>query len=239
MWSFSSDSIFFIVFMVSIIIFSLFFPLFSSTLQIKKKREFMTDNNYEIKEIPDFLTSEECDLIMKLSSDKLETSRVYSSDADLVSDVRKSEQCWLKDDVDDLIKKISLRIAEITETEMKDQEEFQVVKYPPGGYYRAHYDACDWRKEDCSRFEGDRGTRFITFIIYLNDNFEGGETYFPNIDKKVSPKKGKAAIFYDTGEDGVVLDKSLHGGLDVANGEKWICNKWIRRKVEKSDIESQ
>lgn len=226
----SVDAWFFIILMILVIIFSLVYPLLTNNKIIKKKKEFMTDDTYEIKEIDNFLTPEECDYIMNISKDKLVTSRVYSEDADLVSDVRDSEQCWLKDD-DEFMKKLSERIAEITDTKIEDQEEFQVVRYKEGGYYRAHYDACDWRKENCSRFEGDRGTRFITFIMYLNDDFEGGETHFPMIDKKLVPKKGKAAIFYNTGEDGKVLDKALHGGLDVKNGTKWICNKWIRRKL--------
>jgi hypothetical protein len=39
---------------------------------------------------------------------------------------------------------------------------------------------------------------------------------------------GKAAIFYNVDDDGEILPKSLHGGLDVIGGEEWIANKWIR-----------
>ena len=226
------DSTLTIIFLLCVILFSLSFSLISSfsTKPIKKKREFMTDNNYEIQEIDNFLSPQECELITQLSGDKLFKSRVYSETADVESDVRDSEQCWLKDDAHELIRQISQRVADITETNIEDQEELQVVKYNPGGYYRPHYDACDYRRENCDRFNGDKGPRFITFIIYLNDDFEGGETHFPNINKSIVPKKGKAAIFYDTDENGEVLDKALHGGLDVSNGTKWICNKWIRRK---------
>jgi len=222
------------IFLTCIILLSLAFPLLSSffsTKNVKKTKEFMTDNNYEIQEIDNFLTYQECDFIMQFSGDKLFKSRVYSATADVESNVRDSEQCWLKNDANELFQKISDRVASITETNIADQEELQVVKYKPGGYYRPHYDACDSRRENCDRFNGDKGPRFITFIIYLNDDFVGGETHFPNINKSVVPKKGKAAIFYDTDENGQVLDKALHGGMDVSNGDKWICNKWIRRKT--------
>jgi prolyl 4-hydroxylase len=230
----ANEFILIILFFSIVLLFSLFFPTFFSN-SASKKREFMTDNTYQIQEIPNFLTNEECDLISQISHDKLFKSRVYSSTTDIESDVRDSEQCWLKNDAHELIHKISLRVSEITGTDVSDQEELQVVKYNPGGYYRPHYDACDSRKENCDRFNGDKGVRFITFIIYLNDDFEGGETYFPNIDQKVKPQKGKAAIFYNTGEDGIVLEKALHGGLDVVNGTKWICNKWIRRKINNQE----
>ena len=222
-----------VIFLCLVLLFSLFFSIVFPNM-INKKKEFMTDNTYKIQEIPNFLTNEECDLISQISQDKLFKSKVYSSTEDVESDVRDSEQCWLKDDAHELINKISQKVAKITNTELSDQEELQVVRYKPGGYYRPHYDACDSRRENCDRFNGDKGPRFITFIMYLNDDFDGGETYFPNIDQKVKPQKGKAAMFYNTGEDGAVLEKALHGGLDVSNGDKWICNKWIRRKPTNS-----
>jgi len=190
----------------------------------------MTNDNYEIKEIDDFLTPQECELITQLSSDKLFKSRVYSATADVESNVRDSEQCWLKNDAHELIRKISERVAAITETKIEDQEELQVVKYKPGGYYRPHYDACDWRKENCDRFNGDKGPRFITFIIYLNDDFECGETEFVNLQKKFQPIERASILFYS-------LDKkreqchpySLHQGNPVILGNKYIVNIWMRQ----------
>ena len=75
------------------------------------------------------------------------------------------------------------------------------------------------------------GPRYITFIIYLNDDFKNGETFFPNINKKIIPKTGKAAIFYNVDDKGLILQKSLHTRLDVKNGEKWIANKWIHASL--------
>lgn len=37
--------------------------------------------------------------------------------------------------------------------------------------------------------------RFLGMIIYLNDDFNGGETYFPLFDTKVTPKQGSIFIF--------------------------------------------
>jgi prolyl 4-hydroxylase len=197
--------------------------------QQKISGDFTIDNDYYIKELPDFLSYEECDKICKISQKKLAPSKVYSSDTDIENNtVRISDQCWLNDLDDPTIKSISERIALITKTDIKSQEELQVVKYKTGGFYKPHFDACNKATDDCSRLNKGLGPRYITFIIYLNDNFEGGETYFPNIDKYVVPKKGKAAIFYNVDKEGEVLPKSLHGGLDVKNGEKWIANKWIR-----------
>ena len=190
---------------------------------------FTRDGDYSVQEIPDFLTSEECDRVIGLAGPNLFTSKVYTSDSDLEDkNVRISDQCWIKDSDDEFIAHLSRRISEITGTDIKSQEELQVVRYKPGGFYKPHFDACNKETDDCTRLNNGLGPRFITFIIYLNDGFDGGETFFPQINTKVVPKRGKAVVFYNVDDEGEILPKSLHGGLDVKNGEKWMCNKWIR-----------
>jgi prolyl 4-hydroxylase len=190
---------------------------------------FTTDGPYYIKEIPNFLSKEECRKIQEISNGRLDKSRVYTSNSDIEDKtVRISEQCWLKDLDDPILATISQRVAKLTRTDLKSQEEFQVVKYDEGGFYKPHYDACNKETDDCVRLNKGLGPRYITVIMYLNDDFEGGETHFPNIQQSVKPEMGKAAIFYNVDNHGEILPKSLHGGLDVRNGNKWIANKWIR-----------
>ena len=216
---------YFILFLCFVIIITLIVSIFFNN----SFGNFKIDGDYYIKEIPDFLTANECDQICEISRNKLTPSKVYTSNDDQENNtVRISDQCWLKDLDDTIIKRISERVAKLTQTDIKSQEELQVVKYSEGGFYRPHFDACNKETDDCSRLNKGLGPRYITFIIYLNDDFEGGETFFPRIDKYVVPKKGKAAIFYNLDNEGEILPKSLHGGVDVKNGEKWIANKWIR-----------
>jgi prolyl 4-hydroxylase len=136
--------------------------------QQKISGDFTIDNDYYIKELPDFLSYEECDKICKISQKKLAPSKVYSSDTDIENNtVRISDQCWLNDLDDPTIKSISERIALITKTDIKSQEELQVVKYKTGGFYKPHFDACNKATDDCSRLNKGLGPRYITFIIYL------------------------------------------------------------------------
>ena len=187
------------------------------------------DDDYVVEEIHNFLTKVECDTIIRISSDKLFESEVFKKEGDSQdTTVRISKQCWLKDDDDLIIQNISQRIAARTNTRLNLQEQLQVVKYDPNGFYKPHFDACDSVSQDfCERMDRGMGPRYITFIMYLNDEFEGGETFFPNINKKIIPEMGKAAIFYSVNKDCMLLQKSLHGGLPVQNGQKWIANKWI------------
>jgi len=199
-----------------------------NNIDISKTRNLYTEmNDYSIQEIPNFLNSEECDKIIELSNGKLFPSKVYTNDKDLYeTDTRNSHQCWLNDN-DTFIKNISDKIKKYTNTPNNYQEELQVVNYQPGGFFKSHYDACEGDEKFCKRMNGEHGPRLLTVLIYLNDNFTGGETVFPLINKTVKPKKGKAVIFKNIDNNGIIIKQALHGGEPVISGEKWIANKWI------------
>ena len=191
--------------------------------------------SYSIEEIDDFLTAEECDKLIQLASVRLEPSRVYTDKEDLNDTTnRKSTQAWLNSTHDPLITKISEKVAQLSGYPIENQEDLQVVKYESGGFFKTHYDACEGTKSFCERMNGDAGPRLLTYIVYLNDDYEDGETAFPYLKKKVIPKKGKCAIFRSTDEEsGKLIRQSLHGGEPVKNGQKWICNKWVRENKYK------
>jgi prolyl 4-hydroxylase len=105
-----------------------------------------------------------------------------------------------------------------------------VVSYRPGGRYLPHYDACKQADDDddtCARMNESLGPRRLTVLLYLNEDFAGGETVFPKLGVKVRPLTGLAILFSDTDAHGNTLEASLHGGEQVTRGEKWVCNKWV------------
>jgi prolyl 4-hydroxylase len=188
---------------------------------------YVDKDDYDIIEIQNFLTNEECDKIIELSKGNMFSSKVYSQNEDLYDNkTRISQQCWLNDN-DSFIKDISDKVKSYTNTHNNYLEELQVVNYQPGGFFTPHYDACVGNNSYCERMN-DKGPRYLTDLFYLNDNFEGGETIFPKINKLVKPEKGKAIIFQNVDNNGVIITQALHGGEPVKNGEKWIANKWIK-----------
>ncbi|KAG7029070.1 Prolyl 4-hydroxylase 1 [Cucurbita argyrosperma subsp. argyrosperma] len=87
------------------------------------------------------------------------------------------------------------------------------------------------------------GQRIATMLMYLTDNVEGGETYFPKAGSgmcscggktvpglSVKPVKGDAVLFWSMGLDGQSDPNSIHGGCEVLGGEKWSATKWMRQK---------
>ena len=187
---------------------------------------------YFVHELPDFLTSEECDTIRAIATKQgMHKSEIYGATSDSVDNSsRLSYTAWLTTSKHALIGKISTFAAELTGYPENHQEDLQVLQYPEGGFFKPHYDCCDGGPDECKRMNAQGGPRRQTIIIYLNDDFQGGETFFPNINVTIVPQKGKAVVFWSTDSDNNVIRESFHGGNPVKGGEKWICNKWVHPK---------
>ena len=71
--------------------------------------------------------------------------------------------------------------------------------------------------------------RIYTFILALNDGYDGGETEFPNLNKSYKLKAGDALFFDTLNNYDFLTSKSLHGGKTENHGNKWICNLWVRK----------
>jgi prolyl 4-hydroxylase len=146
--------------------------------------------------------------------------------------VRKSKTAWMERD-EPVIRDIIQRACLLCNKSLENAEKMQVVKYDPNGYYNAHYDAsCDDLPESIE-FEKNGGQRLATILIYLNDDFEGGATQFPNLKQDYKAPVDGALFFYSlqTPESGNQCHPlSLHAGMPVTSGQKYICNIWIREK---------
>jgi prolyl 4-hydroxylase len=163
-------------------------------------------------------TSEECDTIIKKAETRLEPS-IMDTDGHTDKTVRDSETAWIGPDENGVAKKMIKKCVSYTDRKPVNSEQLQVLKYKEGGFYKPHQDA--WTDEP--------NPRTVTAIIALNDDYEGGETEFPNLGKKFKLNKGDVLLFNNFTDWGYQTPKSLHGGRPVKSGVKWICNLWIHR----------
>ena len=192
--------------------------------------------DYEVWEIYDILTPEECKKMQEIAEKKGMTSSEiisYGSATDRATDntMRKSVQAWLPDNTDTLTMSLAKYTEKITKLPRKNQEMIQVVKYDPGGQFISHYDTCDHSDTSyCDRVNHWAGHRRATLLIYLNDDFEGGETEFVKMGLKIKPEAGKGILFWTTKEEDKILEKSMHRGHPVLSGNKWIATKWTHPK---------
>ena len=198
---------------ILIFLFSYYHYLFYYTFHI----------NYNVLEIDNVLSREECNEMINITiKNGLENSTVWNSDDSKTIDYshRISEQTWLTND-NPLIHKICMLSEKYTGIPMIKQELVQVVKYDVGGIFNDHYDA--WAFGEINRSTGQRK---CTFMIFLNDDYEGGTTEFPYINKKIVPKIGKAIVFENTDSNENIIFQSIHRGNVVTRGTKWICTIW-------------
>lgn len=205
------------------------YNIWTTTLNIKVANNYNKINDFKVFEIEHFLSDIECDLIIKLAKKKgLVDSTIINDSGDKVIDTytRKSQQCWLTDNENDIIQAISKRVSDITNIPIEHQEDLQIVSYEPECYYKPHFDA-SYHPRVIPVMNLGSGPRIYTFIIYLNE-CEGGETEFPKLGVKIKPQKGKAILFQNIDENLDLIPESMHGGCPVISGRKWIANKWIR-----------
>jgi prolyl 4-hydroxylase len=97
-------------------------------------------------------------------------------------------------------------------------ESADILYYQKGHYMTPHHDwPYDPRKID---YYQKAGTRDAVALIYLNDNFKGGETYFPHLDITITPKKGRLSIWHHAQD--LDLDWLLiHESKEIIEGEKF------------------
>ena len=168
--------------------------------------------------ITDFISQDERQYIMEKAEKRLKTSTV--SDARTVDkETRHSETAWLEL-TDPVVRRVAQRCVSLTDRPLCNCESLQVLRYKEGGKYKPHQDTfCDM--ED--------NKRMYTVILALNDEYEGGETEFPNLGKEYKMNAGDALFFHTLDNYELMTSKALHGGKPVKSGEKWICNLWVHK----------
>lgn len=115
---------------------------------------------------------------------------------------------------------INRRLAAVSGTRAEQGEPLQVLRYHPGQEYRPHFDAVP----------GLENQRHLTALIYLNDDYEGGETLFTKVGLSVKGRRGDAILFRNSDAAGAQCDDTMHAGLPVTKGVKLLASRWIRQR---------
>ena len=167
--------------------------------------------------IENFLSEKECIHIKQEAKSKLQASTV-DKDRRVDEQIRKSETAWLSTE-DPIVRRVVERCVSRTDRPIENCEQLQVLRYKEGGHYNPHQDV----------FYQDKNKRLYTFIIALNDEYEGGETAFPYLNEKYKLNAGDALFFHTLDNYGLDTTDALHGGQPVKSGEKWVCNLWVHK----------
>ncbi|KAK5793640.1 hypothetical protein PVK06_034792 [Gossypium arboreum] len=189
-----------------------------------------------------FLSNEECDYLRAIARPRLQVSTVVDvkTGKGIKSNVRTSSGMFLSptEKKYPMIQAIEKRISVFSQIPAENGELIQVLRYEKDQFYKPHH---DYFSDTFNLKRG--GQRIATILMYLSDDVEGGETYFPMAGTgdcscggktvkgmSVKPIKGDAVLFWSMGLDGQSDPNSIHGGCEVLSGEKWSATKWMRQK---------
>lgn len=169
-----------------------------------------------------------CEYVIAHSATRLGPSLVYDPTAGrMIRDpLRTSATASLSPiDLDLALIAVNRLMAAAARLPEENGEFLSVLHYAPGQQYRPHFD-CIPSGPDFDR----SGQRALTALLFLNDDYSGGETHFTESDMKIRGKQGDILIFSNLGTDGDIDRAARHAGLPVASGVKWLASKWFRTK---------
>ncbi|MEE4153759.1 MAG: 2OG-Fe(II) oxygenase [Erythrobacter sp.] len=109
-------------------------------------------------------------------------------------------------------------------------EPVQGQRYDVGQEFKAHTDYFTEGTADFEKYCSVAGQRTWTFMIYLNEVEAGGATRFKVVGKTFQPEIGKLLCWNNRRPDGGLNPNTLHHGMKVRKGLKYVITKWYREK---------
>ena len=167
----------------------------------------------------------------------IDTGRRPSTIADDNGDAyfRTSETCDL-DPENPAVQDLEARLHALNGIPIEYGEPVQGQRYEVGNEFKPHTDYFETGGADYDRYCSVAGQRTWTFMIYLNDVAAGGATRFKMLDKTFHPEAGKLLCWNNrlpdgpVGAPGSVNPATLHHGMKVRKGVKYVITKWYRER---------
>jgi len=172
-----------------------------------------------------------CDWIISQARTRLSRALVYDAveKRDLVHDMRTNSAANFDYATLDVVQfLVQARMASTCRQRLQQLESPMVLHYSPGEQIKPHFDFIDTNAPDYEQQIREQGQRMITFLLYLNDGYEGGETTFPELGIVNRGRQGDGLYFINSRADRSADRQMLHTGSPPTRGEKWIVTQFIR-----------
>lgn len=194
-----------------------------------------------IRTIEGFATAAECDWLMARARGRLGPAMVIDQRTGLEASHPDRTNKAIELNVtamDVVIQVLRARIATATNLPIPVFEPAQIMHYSVGEEFRPHYDFLTDDAEGWAAQLQRYGQRIATFLLYLNEDFEGGETDFPKVGISHRGARGDALFFANVDPSGAPDRQTFHAGRPPTRGEKWILSQWIRDRTPGPPAES-
>ena len=184
-------------------------------------------HKHDIVEIKNFISEKESELIIKYLNSNPEKWMVFNETFTKCYGMPLSfydkvlEEYGLENNI---FENINHRFKETIESIFNKKftgVTYHAQKWDVGGMVEVHSDTSD--------LEGNPNhniTNEYTIILYLNDNYGGGELYFPQHDLIIKPKPGSILTFPGN-------HTNIHGVNEVKNETRYTVVSWWNTDVKK------
>lgn len=179
-----------------------------------------------------FIPDDACDWIVRRAQGRTGRATVYNpaTGEALVDRARTNTSAEIPlAEWDLILLLVSAKIAATLRVPLGVMEPTNFLHYEVGQEFVPHHDYLDADEPGYAEDMARRGQRVSTFLIYLNQGFEGGETAFPRAGVRYKAPKGGALWFHNVDASGRPDPRTLHAGTPPTAGEKWILSQWIRK----------
>ena len=184
------------------------------------------DERLELYTLDDFMSPQECERVIALAGHHLMPSILsYVPDDKGFRTSKTAELCHLRSPV---ALALDEKICKTLGIRTSYSEGIQAQRYDVGEQFKPHWDYYPPDSNVYNRYAGVRGNRTWTFMVYLNEGMEGGETRFTEIGRSFRPKIGMALLWNNLKPDGSPNPATMHCGEPVTAGFKVIITKWFR-----------
>ena len=181
----------------------------------------------ELFDRPGFLAPDLCAALIELVDRDRRPSTIADPNGDHY--FRTSETCDL-DPEQPAVRELEARLFALNGIDPAHGEPVQGQRYEVGQEFKAHTDYFEPTGQDFERYCSVAGQRTWTFMIYLNAVEAGGATRFKVVDKLFRPETGKLVCWNNHRPDGSLNAATLHHGMKVRKGVKYVITKWYRER---------
>ncbi len=176
----------------------------------------LTDTIFTVE---DFLTRQEClNMIVKSEGVGYELAKVNTVGGTKVrTDIRNNSRAFYKSE--ELAQELWTKIQPFVLTPLAGStaiglnELFRFYRYQRGHKFKGHFDE--------SYIRNEHEASYFTFMVYLNDNFQGGDTTFRGL--RMRPRQGMALLF---------LHNLYHEGSEVTQGVKYVLRSDVMYRTD-------
>jgi prolyl 4-hydroxylase len=185
----------------------------------------------KVHQIPNLVPASVCAWLISRAHGRLEPAKVYDAviKRDMVHEMRTNTLANFDYATLDVVQfLVQARMAHSCGYRIQHFEAPMILHYDVGQQITPHFDFIDVNAPDYDQQIREQGQRMITFLLYLNEDYSGGETTFPKLAIANRGKLGDGLYFINAHENRAPDRTMLHIGSPPTAGEKWIVSQFIR-----------